>query len=261
MRLAMHGMSRALRRSAFAALLFCATQASAAGINLGWNDCPSGPTYTLAETFACDTNVGIHTMVASFVAPAGINQMSANEIVIDVQTGSVLLSPWWTIGPGQCRAAASLGGNFDFSAGPFTCYDYWQRGAIGGLNWSIPLSPNHLVPNRCRIKGLFALPAGDSRITSVPEGTEVYSFRANINNANSTGLGACAGCSDEACIVLNQININQPDPDPPNTKIVFPAISQHVIWQGWSTPDPVNACPLITPARKQTWGSIKSLYR
>jgi hypothetical protein len=255
----MKGISRMLRRFAFVSLLFCAATASAAGINLGWNDCPSGPTYALAETFACDTNVGIHTMVASFVAPADIHQMSANEIVIDMQTGGSALAPWWTMATGQCRPASSLAGNFDFTTGPFTCYDYWQGGAIGGLQWSSFQPQGNL--NRCRIKGVFALPAGDERITSIPEGLEVYSFKANVNSAKSTGLGACAGCSDEACIVLQTIRLNQPAPDPPITALESPATSQYVIWQAWSTQDPNNACPAVTPTRNHTWGSIKALYR
>ena len=237
-------------------LLLAASSALAAGINLGWNDCPAGPTYALTKTFACDTNVGIHTMVASFVAPAGITQMSANEIVIDMQTGGAALPPWWTFGFEQCRANSSLAGSFDFTSGPFACYDYWQGGAIGGLSWSA--MPN--TTNRCRIKGVFALPAGDPRITSVPEGLEVYSFKANINSAKSTGLGACAGCSDEACIVLGEIKLNQPPPSF-TVRIQSAAVAQHVLWQGWSTPDPVHACPTVTPTKSHTWGSIKALYR
>jgi hypothetical protein len=240
---------------ALAPLLLGAPAASAAGFNLGWNDCPSGATYALLERFACDTNEGVHTLVGSFVAPPGIDAMSANEVTIDMQTGGASLANWWTMGGGQCRPS-SLGSSFDFAAGPFTCYDYWQGGAIGALSWK----PHPFAVNRCRIMGVFALPPGDPRITSVPEGVEVYSFKAIINNDRSTGLGACTGCSDEACIVLNALTINQPAPTPP-TFLTNPAVSGHVVWQGWSTTDPNNQCPTVTPARKQTWGSIKALYR
>jgi hypothetical protein len=246
----------------FAALLaLSAGSARAAGINLGWNDCPSGGAYTSSRTFACNSNTGaLNALIGSFVAPAGVVAMSANEVVMDVQTGGATLAPWWAMASGQCRAAASVAGNFDFTGGPFTCVDYWQAGAIGSLAWS-QLPPPSAV-NRCRIKGVFALPAGDARITSVAEGTEVYSYKCNINNAKSTGLGACAGCLDEACIVLNSIRINQPVSS--GGAAIFipnPATSQHVIWQGWSTVDPNQQCPLVTPTKKQTWGSIKALYR
>jgi hypothetical protein len=137
-------------------------------------------------------------------------------------------------------------------------YDYWQAGAIGALAWSVLPS----ATNRCRIKGVFALPAGDPRITSIPEGTHVYSFKANINHAKSTGLGACAGCTDEACIVLQSIRLNQPVASGGAfINLTNPATVQHVIWQAWSTNDPNSQCPLITPAKTRSWGSIKALYR
>ena len=243
----------------FAALLaLSAGSARAAGVNLGWNDCPVGGTYATSKTFACNTNSGINTLVGSFVAPAGVIQMSANEVVMDVQTGGATLAPWWAMASGQCRAAASVAGNFDFTGGPFSCVDYWQAGAIGSLSWSV--LPN--TTNRCRIKGVFALPAGDARITSIAEGTEIYSFKCNINNAKSAGLGACAGCLDEACIVLNSIRINQPVASGGSAIFIpNPATAQHVIWQAWTSIDPTQACPLVTPTKKQTWGSIKALYR
>jgi hypothetical protein len=241
---------------ALAPLVLGAPAASAAGINLGWNDCPSGATYSLLEAFACDTNLGSHTLVGSFVAPPGINAMSANEFWIDMATGSPLLASWWDFGTDQCRHT-SLTANLDFTAGPFTCFDYWQAGGGGGFSWSNPFPGS----NRGRIRGVFALNAGDPRITSVPEGLEVYSFKLNITNAKSTGLGACGGCTDEACIVLNELTLDQPAPNPPQIRLTNPAVSGHVVWQGWSTTDPKNQCPTITPARKQTWGSIKAMYR
>jgi len=240
------------------ALALCTGRAGASGIDVGWDDCPGGAAYSLLKTFACDTNVGINTIVGSFVAPASVIAMSANETVFDIATGGAALAPWWGMATGQCRPASSVAGNFDFTLGPFACYDYWQAGAIGSLSWSV--LPNST--NRCRIKGVFALPAGDARITSIAKGTPVYSFKCNINNAKSTGLGACAGCTDEACIVLQSIRINQPVAS--GGFAIFmtnPATAQHVIWQGWSTQDPTAACPLLTPAKPRSWGSIKALYR
>jgi hypothetical protein len=42
-------------------------------------------------------------------------------------------------------------------------------------------------------------------------------------------------------------------------RLTNPASAQHVIWQAWS--DPSGGCPQVTPAKPQTWGSIKALYR
>ena len=245
------------------ALFLCAVPAAAAGIDLGWNDCPAGATYALTETFACDTNVGIHTIVVSFVAPANVLAMNATEIVIDMQTSGALLAPWWSLrsgGPPGCRNLG-LTHSADFLSGPFACFDYWQGGALGGVSMDAPFG---LGVNRARIKALVGLPAGSPLITSVPEGTPVYAVKININNSRTVGPEACGGCSDEACIVLQSIRIDQPVDSPANGQFILvtnPGTAQHVIWQGWSTIDPNQQCPLVTPARVRTWGSLKALYR
>ena len=80
---------------------------------------------------------------------------------------------------------------------------------------------------------MWALPAGDPRITGILEGTEVYSFKVNINNARTTGLGACAGCATGVCIVLNSIKINQPVSAPAGSKYISsPANRAYATWQG-----------------------------
>ena len=227
--------------------------AGAAGINLGWNDCPGGGTYSNVRSFACDTNEGVNTLVCSFVAPPGIERMSANEIQINLATSGPVLADWWMLGSGQCRATA-LELNTDFTKGPFTCYDYWQAGAIGGTAFQL------LGGNRARIKAVFALPAGDPRITSIPQDTHVYSCKIDIANQKTVGLGSCAGCTAEGCILLDFIKLNQPPPLAGVT-LTNPSSTFNAIWHAWTTVDPSYACPLIVPAKSQTWGSIKALYR
>lgn len=241
-----------LMTCAFLALTAGIAAAGAGGLNLGWGDCGGLPG-SLNETFACNANTGApHQLFGSFVAPSFVTAMSANEIVFDIQTVGVSLSPWWGMRTGACRASASLAGDFNFTLGPFTCYDYWQAGAIGSLSQDVA------VGNRARVKGVFALPAGDGRITGIAEGTEVYSFKAVINNAKTVGLGACAGCSSGACIVLNSIKLNQPVGTPGGGKFVSaPATRNHATWQGGIGAD----CYAATPAKNTTWGSVKALYR
>lgn len=236
---------------ALLALTAGSAAASAGGLNLGWNDCGGLPA-SLNQAFTCSTNSGLNVLFGSFVTPCCVTAMSANEVVMDIQSASFTMPPWWMIGTGQCRSAASLSGGFDFTTGPFTCSDYWGAGAIGSLSTTAP------VGNRARVKGVFALPAGDARITSIAEGTEVYSFKCRINNAKSTGLGACAGCDIGACIVLNSIKINQPVGTPGGNKFVSTAaVRNFATWQGGIGVD----CYAATPARNTTWGSIKAQYR
>ena len=143
--------------------------------------------------------------------------------------------------------------SLDFTAGPFTCSEYWQATAIGVYAMYPPLG------NRARIAVLAAYPQGDPGIRAIAEGTEVYSFKIIINNTRTTGLGACEGCTDEACIVLREIKISQPPPVQ-NIVLTVPATSQHVVWHSWS-PIGYLSCPYIVPVRARTWGSIKTLYR
>jgi hypothetical protein len=235
-------------------LVLCAGRAWSAGINLAWDDCPAGAGASFVKTFACDTNAGSHTLFGSFVAPAEVLQVSANEVTIDFATAGALLPDWWMLGTGRCRPTA-LSLDVDFTAGSHACYDYWQGGAIGGTAELL------LGGNRARIKAVYALPAGDPRITSIPEGTHVYAFKIILNHQNSAGLGACTGCGAEACISLVFIKLNQPVAVGPAIFITNPDVSQYVTWQGWSNLNPAYGCPTITPTRTQTWGSIKALYR
>lgn len=243
------------RLLAITLLTACAASAHAAGINLSWDDC--GSFGTESRTFACDTNVGTHVLVGSFVAPPGLQAVSGNSAIIDVfSTCNNIFPHWWNMRTGGCRAPSSLISNFDFTGGPGNCHDYWQGGAIGGIAMDPPAGSHTAIRLQC------ALPAGDPRIGPIAEGTEVYSFKVIINNARTVGLGACTGCQDGACLLLRSIALFVPGG---NITLASPATRAHVTWQSatlGTTPfGPVcfGDCP--TPTRAPTWGQIKSLYR
>jgi len=224
------------------------------GLSLAWLDCDGGGAGGAHNrAFACNTNTGGgHTLVGSFIAPSFANAVTGFAAVVDLQAASVSYPDWWHIRVGGCRATASLLSNFDFTGGPFTCYDYWQGGAVGGHSMDAPIA------NRARIKATAALPAGDSRITSIPEGTEVYCFKLTANNARTAGLGACAGCPTSVCIVLNSILITNVPGNPAGNKFISFPVPNTATWQGGiSDVECLNA----TPAKNSTWGQVKSLYR
>jgi hypothetical protein len=219
------------------------------GLNLGWDDCGGLPA-SGNKTFACDTNVGFNTLIGSFVAPSFVTQMTANEVVMDLESAGVTLPAWWNMRfQFGCRPS-SLSANFDFTAGPFSCYDYWQGAAVSGINMDSP------VGNRARIKAICALPAGDPHIGGILEGTEVYSFKARISNTKTVGLGACAGCATGVCIVLESIKLNQPAVQYGAKFIGSPATRAFATWQGGIS----GNCYAATPAKNVTWGSIKAQY-
>jgi hypothetical protein len=122
------------------------------------------------------------------------------------------------------------------------------------MSWSLPAGST----NRWRVKGVFALPAGDARITAIPEGIEVYSFKANINNAKTVGPSSCTGCNDGVCIVLNQIHIGQPVASGGSSiNVISPAVRNYATWQGGIGVD----CYTATPVKNTTWGAVKAIYR
>jgi hypothetical protein len=222
------------------------------GLNLGWNDCGGLPA-SLNKTYSqnCNTCGNFQILVGSFVAPPCVTAMSAITFVLDVQTASPTLADWWNMSPGGCRPS-SLSSTADFTGGPYSCSDYWQGGAIGQAAMGSP------VGNRGQISGVFALPAEDSRVTSIAEGTEVYSFRVSINNSKTTGLGACTGFYTGACIVFSSLWVNQPKGEPCGSiHVTAPAVRSYVTWMGGIGVD----CYGATPARDATWGSVKALYR
>ena len=113
-----------------------------------------------------------------------------------------------------------------------------------------------------------ALPVLGPPIVPIEAGTHVYAFKMLINNAKTVGPGACAGCQDDLCIVLNSILVSQTPGTPEGNRFLSnPDLSQVVSGQGgqwwWNHLEPggtcVGDCP--TPARARTWGQIKGIYR
>jgi len=218
------------------------------GINLSWNDCASFG--GLQRNFACTSNSGANTMFASVVTGVDMGQLNGQAGVLDLQTNQPALSPWWTIGTGQCRLGSAITADFNFLANT-NCLDAWAGTAAGGVNYQQAFEG---VPNRSRIRTVCAI-AGSTPITGVDE---YYMFKVTINNSRSTGTGSCAGCQDGACIVFNSILVTQPLGVGDYT-ISAPITRNYVQWQGGGNIG--GNCPGATPTRSATWGSVKSLYR
>lgn len=231
-----------------AALAISATVASAAGINMAWNDC-GGPD---TKTFACASNTGNNFLFGSFVAPAGVSAMTANEIVIDLQSQSGVIPQWWEFkNTGTCRTTA-LSISFDgTTSSSGTCVDYWAGQGAGGIG-----AYQNVNQGRRRVVAVGAVPPNAAG--PLEADVEYFSFRLGISNAKTAGTGACGGCLEPVCIVLNSINITQPV-GVGDFKIVNPAASNFAVWQGTFSAD--GGCPAATPTRSTTWGAVKSLYR
>jgi len=217
-----------------------AAAASSGVVNLAWSDC--GTNGTANRTFACNTNTGTPgILVGSYTSFVNLDSLNGNEIVIELQTTSVgLVSPWWQVknytdGTVGCRNGASSM-SFDFTGGPFNCFDYWNGQALGGFG----IIREPATPNRQRVLGVCAV--GLSQAHALDANTETYSFKLTINNTKTTGTGACAGCADG--------NVAAPMDRSMETLGTFAQMNGGV-----------PGAPGPTPTKNTSWGAVKSLYR
>lgn len=215
---------------------------AAGGINLSWNDC--GNAGVMNESFACNTNTGTHTLVASFEPDAPMADYVGVVLYLDVQN-TMPVPPWWQVfNSGSCRQPA-LTANTNFAANT-SCADPWVNLTAGGIaQYQIGVS----APNRARMVLAFAMQNG----APISPGTEYYAVKIVISNIRTVGTSSCGGCDAPGCVVLYQVAVDSPTTE---QILVTPLDRNAVTWQG-SVP---YGC-IAVPVRQQTWGAIKSLYR
>jgi hypothetical protein len=234
-------------------LTLTASLASAAGVNLLWNDCYWGGGVS-NKAFACTTNFGFEDLYASVNPPPGVVNTNGHNHIIDLMSASNPLPAWWEFkNTGACRINSLLASG-DFTTGPSGgsgCIDPWSgTGSAGIAAYTTNFEGN---PRRARIIGSIAY---SGPTVAMDAGTEYYSIKLRITNQKTLGTGSCAGCLDPVCLVLNQVRIAQPAPDP-TFAVENPDINNYATWQG---PFPFG-CPGVVPVQNGTWGRVKSLYR
>jgi len=251
-------MRRAAAFALVASVLLVTTPAHAAqGVNLSWSRCHGEGASAQNATFACDTNVGDEVLVASFVLDAPLEQVSGNEIVIDLISEDDPLPAWWDFkNVGACRQS-SLRFNTDANLGDVVCVDWGvgkSTGGIGAYNNELGTIDPSLVSRHRRIKVALAVPL--SAIMDLVADTEYFSCNLRIDHAKTVGADACGGCAGSVCLVFTSIRINTltPASDRYFSSAVTPG-SNMVHWQG------SGADCLLVPVRNQSWGQVKSLYR
>jgi hypothetical protein len=194
------------------------------GINLSWDDC--GAAGTAIKDFACTSNSGApFAMVGSFVPPPGLSEYLGLTAQLTVVSSAATMPDWWSHGSGRCRGTSGLAVNFDFSAGPFTCVDFFQGLAAGGFVWE----PGIGGPDRARMRLTCAIPF-DNR-GPLDMDTEYYAFKVNLQRSKSTGSGACAGCDVPASITLDEIQLFQPPELAYDPVVITPLHGTTIHWQ------------------------------
>jgi hypothetical protein len=226
-----------------------------AGMNLSWTDC--GATGTADKTGACVSNTGAQALFVSFFPPAGEDSVEAMAAILDITSMSGLIPPWWNMETGGCRAG-KISVSANFTGGPFSCTDFWNGQALGGLTYEAPFdsvnrqtSATALNVNHAWVRLVEAVQ--EALKGPVTPGTEYYLASLNIVNALTT---TCSGCSTPMCIVLNQVNLSEPAPAPDAVITTPPLGGRNIVtWQG------AGANCAAVPVKNKTWGQVKSLYR
>jgi hypothetical protein len=160
-----------------ALLALTATGASAAGVNLSWNNC--GAAGTSDKAFACDSNTASAVFVASVFAPATIGLWTSFETEIIVVSSGTTFPDWWRLRNqtgqnGQCRNGA-LSVSQDFTGAPYagSCDDVFLNQGAGGIT-------TYLVgfsgANRARLAVTFSVPTAYQ--APLAEGIEYFAMES-----------------------------------------------------------------------------------
>jgi len=219
------------------------------GLNLNWGDCTSGGAGTQDMTFACDVNSGaLFTMHASIVVPEAMPSFASTTTVVDIHVNDAALPPWWLTAAGQCRQN-SIGISYDPNNNTSGCVDLWQGATVVQVS---EIKQALHGANSVRVNGVAAVPFG-SELNVAADGSELWVCRVTINRANTL---ACTGCLLPACIVLNEMYMQQPG-GLPAYRVTNESTNRWVTWQGGGGTN----CPADTPTMNRTWGAVKGLYR
>ena len=257
---------------AAALMVVSATMASAqrGTLSLGWANCRVNGGGVQNASFACTTNGGQGALlVGGFIpsAQANLNSLNSAFLYVDIYQTSASLDPWWMFNDPPvvgCRALTIWGLDLGNAAGATCDRAYWSEvgppSSASRFFYPGPLGANH---------GTFRiLVAVDASVaTTTPQigaGEESHVFGARLGRQNSTGAGSCAGCLNQAHLYFAQADFFQTNLDNfvidgvglPNAPVNG---TKCATWQVANAA--VDGCPVVTPARNNSWGSIKSLYR
>jgi hypothetical protein len=242
-----------------AAVLWLASAASAGGLNLAWNNCASegGVQARLSD---CLSNSGSNTLTGSFVPLHDITGVTGIEIVLDFIVGDGVspIPPWWEMnGVGSCRQG-SLTSNGIVNSANTLCGDWADGAALGGLAAYNGVSiggkgnPLNWPARRTAVLG-YAVAAENAADLSSTQ--EYFVFNLVIQNVKTVGAGACAGCLQPACIVINSMNLV---PGVNAGQLIGSGTSAGSNFAIWQTSAP--NCSLV-PTKRSNWGAVKQLYR
>lgn len=235
------------------AITLYASSASAAGFDLRWTACAADGGVS-NQSFACDTDAGTNTMVASFKLDQPITGMFFFEAVLDIiVANNQTVPPWWDILNG-CHFFG-LQADATIDPGAVNCADFGAgQGAavLSNINHDGTIAPADTASHR----RIFVVGGVDPPGVNLAANQEYFVFNLVLDHTTTMDPGSCAGCALPVCIVLNSIRLMDTAFTPVVLGSAQVAGSNFATWQGGSGAN----CSAV-PARRATWGAVKSLYR
>jgi hypothetical protein len=252
--------------------------AHAAGLNLGWGSyCPTSVSSMVGIMDPCDGTGSTYTLTGSARIPESLPQVVGEDVIVDFEEQASALSDYWHLEaanqPGQTNPAGCRGDNpvtgnvgslvvsaantaFGVPPGNFTgCVKFW--GAPLGA-WTY--TPGFMGEPNCARLAMSWTVVGSPRPYTA--GTQIGAFAATLDNNHQTSdpnnppAYVCAGCQDGVCILFVQLTVYQTAGAPGgNIEMTSEDVRNLVQWQQTSF------CFFVSPARRATWGQVKSLYR
>ena len=226
--------------------------ATAAGFDLRWDACAADGGVANKD-FACDTDAGSHRLVGSFLLDQPLADVAFIEVTLDFIVANDQVVPvWWEFF--DCRLGM-LSGNSTWDPSSVNCDDWSLGTGLGGLagfSHEGSIAPADTASHR-RI--IFAAGA-PSPYPDLDANQDYFLLNLDISDFYTTQPGGCAGCTVPVCIVLNSISLMNSTSQ--FTVLEGPQVpgGNFATWQGGS-----GASCAAVPAKRTTWGAVKSLYR
>ena len=253
MRARASGLLAVVVGSAIALFIPLAVASDQGGTYLSWSACPGDPGAVGDVTFDCTPGGGaVYVLVGSFILSSDIPRAHSMTAVVNVAfQGAPTVPRFWQFDPGGCNSSAlqlvkSMPSDCDGSINAFC------RGDTNQCDLLYVVSPGS---NLLRIRITMGLPA--SNTVPMVQNQRYVAFSVSVPVIGSVN---CTGCSTPCTLGFSEGAIYPLDA----AGLPLPPIAVSGGFPGAVACATVNGaqsqCSLV-PAKRTSWGRLKSLYR
>ncbi len=251
---------------------------ASSGVVLGWRgsgagSCPMNSLSYQDYAGACD-NTGSATIVGAILPPPGLTQVVSEEFSLSFEFAAPEVPDFWRLEPSGCRDGSLLVSavftGFATGSALTQCSDYWGTSASGSAHWT----SGTFWGSSAELHGTYARPSATAG--PMTAGHAYYAFQTNLDlghaaaDPNDPSYAVCSGCQIPACIVFCWAYLRQPAGV--GDHLLTASSSGYRDLVTWQSGAGTISCPgewgnyyfcadAPTPARRSTWGQLRSLYR